>query len=283
MLKKSALLIITLLNVSTSLYAAGFDSSYSSIAEEDCKTVKSNDYESTQHCKGFADMSVIVTDFDARQDLIIQKQGGKQDFPLALSQTVSSAFSTLGDKIEWRHKRGKPKELVGMIVRFNVAENPDKPNKNASYLVVSKVLDDRVCVVGKVSPQKGNVQNKQARAMADKSATMPCLDGRTSSSDASSGASVATSSDPDSTVAVSRATYKCDGKIAFEVIFEVGKVRYLMLKESITLREVDSASGSRYSDGETTLWLKGDEAMVEVRGVSPYSSCEVFESGDSAY
>jgi membrane-bound inhibitor of C-type lysozyme len=279
MLKKSALLIVTLLSVSTALYAASFDSSYSSIAENDCKTIKSDDYGSTQHCKGFANMSVVVTDFDTRQDIIIQQQqktGGKQDFPLALVQTVSSAFSSLGDKIEWRHKRGKPKELVGMIVRFNVAENPDKPTKNTSYLVVSKVLDDQVCVVGKVSPQKGNVQNKHARAMADKSATMPCLDGRPSSS----GASVATSTDSDAAVAVSRATYKCDGKVAFEVVFEVGKVRYLMLKESTVLREVDSASGSRYSDGETTLWLKGDEAMVEIRGVSPYSSCKIFESGE---
>lgn len=282
MFKKSALLIVTLFSASTSLYAAGFDSSYSSIAENDCKTVKSDDYGSTQHCKGFAGMSVIVTDFDARQDLIIQQQqkkGGKRDFPLALAETVSSAFSSLGDKIEWRHKRGKPKELVGMIVRFNVAENPNKPDKNTSYLVVSKVLDDQVCVVGKISPQKGNVQNKQARAMADKAATLPCLDGRASSSDVS----VATNADPDSAVAVSRATYKCDGKIAFEVVFEVGQVRYLMLKESIVLREIDSASGSRYSNGETTLSLKGDEAMVEIRGVSPYSSCKVFESGDSAY
>ena len=67
------------------------------------------------------------------------------------------------------------------------------------------------------------------------------------------------------------------------MIFEVGQVRYLMLKESIVLREVDSASGSRYSDGETTLSLKGDEAMVEIRGVSPYSSCKISESGDGAY
>lgn len=272
MFNKTSLLGLALLGLTTSLYATDFDSSYSSIAENDCKLINAandDDQSSTQRCADFAGISVIVTDFDARQDMILHKiKKDAKRFPLKLSQTVSSAFSALGDKIEWRHKSGQPNDIVGMIVRFNTAEDPDKPDKTTSYLVVSKVLEEQICVVGKVSPQKGKQQNQDAREMADKSATMPCIDQ----------SSLAANTTPDTTPAISRATYKCDGKVAFDVVFEVGKVRYIMLKESVILPEIASVSGSRYSDGETTLWLKDDEAMVEINGVSPLSSCETLSN-----
>lgn len=280
MLRKTLLPIVTLLLLSTNtaFSADGFDSHYSSIAENDCRTLESDDQSSTQRCTHFAGLSVIVTDFDARQDIIFQREKDGKRFPLNLSQTVSPAFSALGEKIEWRHKKGQKSALAGIIVRFNASENIDKPNKTTSYLVVSKATDNEICVVGKIPPQTGKTQNQLARSMAEKASTMPCLQPANATSSAKPNNNT-NSSSKDSATAISEATYHCDGKVAFKVKFDIGKVYYTMLDETLELREeaTDTPSGTRYSDGETILWLQGKEAMVEISGVSPFSSCETLK------
>jgi membrane-bound inhibitor of C-type lysozyme len=45
-------------------------------------------------------------------------------------------------------------------------------------------------------------------------------------------------------------------------------------QEPVTLAIAESASGARYSDGTTTLWNKGDEALVEVNGEVILSECK---------
>lgn len=288
MLRKTFLTIFTLLllNTNVAFSADSFDSHYSSIAENDCQTLKSDDQSSTQHCASFAGLSVMVSDFDARQDIIFQQEEGGKRFPLNLSQTVSSAFSALGEKIEWRHKKGQKSALAGIIVRFNVSENVDKPDKTTSYLVVSKATADEICVVGKVPPQTGNKQNQLARSMAEKASTMPCIQPASATSPSKSATKTndkkdnkTTTTSADSATAISEATYRCDGKVAFKVKFDIGKVYYTMLDETIELREeaTETPSGTRYSDGETILWLQGKEAMVEISGVSPFSSCETLK------
>jgi membrane-bound inhibitor of C-type lysozyme len=42
---------------------------------------------------------------------------------------------------------------------------------------------------------------------------------------------------------------------------------------AIALPRVEAASGAKYSDGTTTFWEKGGEAMVEVNGEITLQSC----------
>jgi len=45
-------------------------------------------------------------------------------------------------------------------------------------------------------------------------------------------------------------------------------------QEPMTLPATEAASGARYSDGTTTFWNKGDEAMVEVNDEVVLAECQ---------
>ncbi|MBE9138577.1 MliC family protein [Nodosilinea sp. LEGE 07088] len=45
-------------------------------------------------------------------------------------------------------------------------------------------------------------------------------------------------------------------------------------QEPVTLPATEAASGARYSDGTTTFWNKGDEALVEVDDAMVLSGCQ---------
>jgi hypothetical protein len=149
-----------------------FESSYTSIAAKDCTLQDSNpvlEYAS-QHCKGFGAINVKVIEEDGRQTINLNRDGEK--YPLNL---LPLGFSKLGTTIEWRHHKGQPDKLAGMIVRLNVSKQGSSTDKVISYLMVSKITTDEVCIVGKVRPLSKGKQNKQARLMAEQSADMPCL------------------------------------------------------------------------------------------------------------
>ena len=60
--------------------------------------------------------------------------------------------------------------------------------------------------------------------------------------------------------------FACEGGKSFTVQFD-GKGESVILKmddTSIKLLHVPSGTGAKYSDGRTTVWMKGDEALVEV-------------------
>ena len=63
-------------------------------------------------------------------------------------------------------------------------------------------------------------------------------------------------------------TFTCPGGETIEAIFpaELGGDVTVSLpdQEAMTLPAVEAASGARYSDGSTTFWEQGGEAMVEV-------------------
>ncbi len=158
-------------------YAVSFDSNYTSIVEADCTTLNADEVGSVQSCPSFSNIKVRVTEGDLRQSIILSRRG--IDYPLNFQETISANMSELGSKIEWRYQGGKPKSPVAMIVRFNVSENPEKPTKMSSYLIVSKITTDDICVVGKVPPQRQ--QNQEAHRMAEQSAGMPCLNVEVSS------------------------------------------------------------------------------------------------------
>ena len=65
--------------------------------------------------------------------------------------------------------------------------------------------------------------------------------------------------------------FKCDD-FAFIAKFLDSKVEIALAGRTLTLPQVISGSGARYSDGATTFWNKGDTALFEMNGVS-YKNC----------
>ncbi len=148
-----------------------YTSSYTSIDEKDCTTLDSDDIGSIQECESFEDIGVKVLEGDMRQSITLIRQN--REYVLDFQSTVSSAFSSLGTKIEWRHEKDNPKNLKGMIVRFELYDDPNNLDKIHSYLVVSKITPHAICVVGKIPPQ--SKQNELARAMLDAKSELPCI------------------------------------------------------------------------------------------------------------
>jgi putative lipoprotein len=74
---------------------------------------------------------------------------------------------------------------------------------------------------------------------------------------------------------VIRATFVCPDGTQIEAAFDnaAGTVTISLADDTLTLPQVESASGARYSDGTTTFWNKGDEALVEVDGQIVHQNC----------
>jgi len=87
---------------------------------------------------------------------------------------VSGGFSTVGPRAEWRMARQNGKLApVALIIRYNANEDPEKPQKVNSYLVVAKITSAEICVTDKILP--GPKANEEARRAADIASTKPCL------------------------------------------------------------------------------------------------------------
>jgi hypothetical protein len=153
----------------------GIETAYTDLAENKCKTVDLNEQEewSVQSCKGVEGYSLIVSEGDLRQTIDVVSPDGKKH-KLDMWTVVSSGFSTVGDKAEWRLKKDGAKRVpVALIVRYNVNEDSEDTEKIRSYLTVSKISSDGICITDIVKPIKN--ANQKARELADKSAGKPCL------------------------------------------------------------------------------------------------------------
>lgn len=150
------------------------DSIYTDLAAAKCKTLDSNEEEQwiSQECPGVGGYKIEVTEGDLRQTINLISPGGTK-LDLNFQQTVSSGFSELGEKAEWRVKNvdGKPRPFA-LIVRFNVSEDPEDSSKLTSYLIVSKITGDSACVTDVVKPV--NNANEKARQLADDSGDKAC-------------------------------------------------------------------------------------------------------------
>ena len=71
--------------------------------------------------------------------------------------------------------------------------------------------------------------------------------------------------------------YTCDEGKGFVVEFyESVDIAFLTTPEKrFYLHRVPSASGGKYSDGNTTLWIKGQAAFVEIDGQTEFRNCGV--------
>ena len=148
-----------------------FTSSYTSIAEKDCLTLDSDDLGSIQECESFYNIKVRVIEGDIRQGITLTYKD--KEYSLNFQSNVSPFFSTLASKIEWRHEVDNIDNIKGMIVRLDVNDKSDSFDKKTSFLIVTKITEDNICVIGRILPQ--NRQNEVARKMLEKSKNMPCL------------------------------------------------------------------------------------------------------------
>ena len=168
-------LSLMLLSAATTM-AQTNSSVYTPLAEKQCKTIKgpdpqTNDYEG--HCKGVAGYKLIVTEGDLRQNVtVVTPKGAKHS--LELWDVISGGFSSVGAKAEWRmaNQNGK-RTPVALIIRYNANDDPESPNKQSSYLAVTKITATEICVTDKIMP--GPNANEDARRAADASANKPCL------------------------------------------------------------------------------------------------------------
>jgi len=91
-----------------------------------------------------------------------------------MAEIVSYGFSNIGQKAEWRVKKQNGQIIpVALIIRFNANENPEEYNKSTSFLTITKITNNSICIVDKVRPNKD--QNLQARKIADLAQSKGCL------------------------------------------------------------------------------------------------------------
>src|SRR6185369_6948909 len=164
--------LVILLGCFVTASAQSNRSVYTSLGEKQCRTVKSTeagDDGFEARCPGTGGYKLILSEGDLRQNLtVITPKGAEHS--LDLWSTVSSGFSSVGPKVEWRLANAKP---VALILRYNTSEDAEAPNKNTSYLAVAKITATEICVTDKISP--GPKANEDARRAADAASTKPCL------------------------------------------------------------------------------------------------------------
>lgn len=152
------------------------ESVYTSLSEKSCKTLEQSDEGAGWYrgeCPGVDGYKLQVTEGDIRQSIDVVMPNKKR-FELDLTSNVSPAFSSVGEKAEWRiTRKGKSVVPYALIVRYNASENPEKPEQNTSYLVVVKITKNLACVTDVVKPSER--ANEQARELADVSPNKPCI------------------------------------------------------------------------------------------------------------
>jgi hypothetical protein len=152
-----------------------YESVYTNLSGKSCKTLEQSDEGTGWYrgeCKGVGGYKLQVTEGDIRQSIDVVAPNKKR-YELNLTGNVSPAFSSVGEKAEWRvTRKGKTIAPVALIVRYNASENSEKPEQNTSYLVVVKITKNSACVTDVVKPSVN--ANAEARVLADVSVNKPC-------------------------------------------------------------------------------------------------------------
>lgn len=155
--------------------ASAQTSVYTSLSDKVCKKIsvevnEGGDYHG--RCPGVGGYKLDLFEGDLRQSLDIIAPN-KKSYQLNLWTVVSSGFSALGEKAEWRVSgAGKAAKPTALIVRFNAADNAEHSEQNTSYLVIVKITKTSACVTDVVKPSAN--ANVEARKLADASANKPC-------------------------------------------------------------------------------------------------------------
>lgn len=149
---------------------------YSSLSK--CRKVASDVISSTHLCGGVGGYKLQREEGDGRESITVISPAG-QKHQLEFWNVISSAFSHVGERAEWRVARKNGRVVpVALIVRFTSSENSSgdnpKPTSLISYLAVTKITQQKICVTAKIAQSK--TANEEARRAADASADKPCLE-----------------------------------------------------------------------------------------------------------
>jgi hypothetical protein len=150
--------------------SAQVTSRYTGLSEKVCRELKVSDEDGASYegeCPGVGGYKLRLLEGDLRQSIDVVTPA-KKTYQLAF-WNISSAFSYVGDKAEWRMKGRNP---IALIVRFNASEDPEDPEKKTSYLIIAKITKQEVCVTDVLKPSPS--QNEQARRTADLAPSRPC-------------------------------------------------------------------------------------------------------------
>lgn len=168
-------LLLLFFVVSVSAQNSKIQSVYTNLNTKDCKTLEQSVEGAGSYrgeCPGIGGYKLQVTEGDIRQSINVVAPNKKR-FELDLIGNVSTGFSSVGEKAEWRvTRKGKTVTPMALIVRYNVSENPEDSSKTTSYLIVAKITKTENCVTDVIKPDAN--ANENARKLADASAAKPC-------------------------------------------------------------------------------------------------------------
>lgn len=162
-------LSLTIILLFTSILSAQNKSIYTTTSDRVCKAQKVADDHGGDYvgiCPGVGGYKLKLVEGDLRQTLFVITPK-KKEHPLRFNEFYYT-FSAIGDKVEWRLKRGVP---VALISRYNVSD-AENSERRTSYLMIVKITRSFSCVTDVVPP--GEKQNETARKLADASATKAC-------------------------------------------------------------------------------------------------------------
>ncbi|HEU0301770.1 MAG TPA: hypothetical protein VFR37_20115 [Longimicrobium sp.] len=151
--------------------AGAIRSAYTPLDEAQCRVTDFDEesQSSTSRCPGVAGHVLNVHDGDLRASIDIVTPDGRAH-ELNYWHVITSGFSGLGPRAEWRMRGERP---IALIVRVNASENPEDSSIITSYLAVAKITARQICVTDRIAPAPD--ANEAARRAADASADRPCL------------------------------------------------------------------------------------------------------------
>lgn len=143
---------------------------YTSLAAADCRVTATDEESesSSSRCPGTAGYVLNVHEGDLRMSIDVITPDG-QEHPLNYWSVITSGFSSLGPRAEWRMRGGRP---IALIVRVNASEDPEDSSRITSWLAVAKITPSAICVTDRIPPSAD--ANEAARHAADQSAARPC-------------------------------------------------------------------------------------------------------------
>jgi hypothetical protein len=150
---------------------AGYDSAYTDLNFSDkanCTDVTPAPVEGEPEngvafeCRGYGNYVVTFSEGDLRSSVSFGTESGDH----CSARQTFGGFNSVGNRIEWRMKDGKP---IATILRWSVSYDAEDPNKQKSWLVVTRLQEDDSCHLGYVEGAYPEA-NDQARWLADTAA-----------------------------------------------------------------------------------------------------------------
>lgn len=149
-------------------------SEYSRLTQPPCRTksVQVEGANSEQTCPGLYGYKLALLDSDGRMSVTVISPDNVRH-PLDFWTTVTSHFSSLGKRAEWRIRKHSVKTAPeAVILPLSINEDPDL-SAVTNYLVVARVDSSQVCVVQRLKNSPDGLA--EARKVADHAHEMKCM------------------------------------------------------------------------------------------------------------